>query len=43
MIKLSWTVVPLRERVENQVELCDFILDAQGIEKEYIVSEGAKR
>ena len=24
-------------------ELCDFILDAQGIEKEYIVSEGAKR
>ena len=24
-------------------ELCDFILEAQGIEKEYIVSEGAKR
>ena len=24
-------------------ELCDFILDAQGIEKQYIVSEGAGR
>ena len=24
-------------------ELCDFILDAQGIEKQYIVSEGANR
>ena len=24
-------------------ELCDFILDAQGIEKEYIVAEGKNR
>jgi len=24
-------------------ELCDFVLDAQGIEKEYIVSEGAEK
>ena len=24
-------------------ELCDFILDAQGIEKEYLISEGSSK